>query len=245
MPFHEVSDIFNIREYPSRCGFLVSQAKSYIITHILVWFAVLLYGGVTVYPCFRHSYSAMYPLFGICMLLVVLTQMFLSLLGCTDPGIIPQILPSYESTELTAIPISQKVKKISVIYKVYSLNVKTHHLRVKFCNTCNIYRPPRTSHCSMCNACVERFDHHCPWVGMCIGKRNYKYYFSFVACLTVVTLLMNIQVIYLLCRLDSGQELGLFILNIVLAVYLFVAFIFVAILTGFHTYLILGNITTV
>jgi palmitoyltransferase ZDHHC9/14/18 len=44
----------------------------------------------------------------------------------------------------------------------------------KYCVECYIYRPLRAIHCQACNHCVERYDHHCPWLGVCIGKYNYR-----------------------------------------------------------------------
>ncbi len=64
-----------------------------------------------------------------------------------------------------------------------------------YCSTCQIYRPPRTSHCSRCDNCIEVLDHHCPFVGNCIGKRNYKYFIAFVMLASALAFMLIVQLI--------------------------------------------------
>eukprot|EP00262_Sarcandra_glabra_P004588 TRINITY_DN15708_c0_g1_i1.p1 TRINITY_DN15708_c0_g1~~TRINITY_DN15708_c0_g1_i1.p1 ORF type:complete len:312 (+),score=17.08 TRINITY_DN15708_c0_g1_i1:54-989(+) len=41
------------------------------------------------------------------------------------------------------------------------------------CSYCNIAQPPRSKHCHDCDKCVLQFDHHCVWLGTCIGQGNH------------------------------------------------------------------------
>jgi palmitoyltransferase ZDHHC9/14/18 len=42
-------------------------------------------------------------------------------------------------------------------------------VQVRYNDTCHFYQPPRAHHCSVNDNCIERFDHHCPWVGTTVG----------------------------------------------------------------------------
>lgn len=93
--------------------------------------------------------------------------------SCMDPGIIPR-----NPTDVIPHPPQQDPEE-KIIFK--------------YCPTCKIYRNSRAKHCRFCDNCVMQFDHHCPWLGNCVGVRNYRYFLTFVvstviACLYVIAL---------------------------------------------------------
>jgi hypothetical protein len=78
-----------------------------------------------------------------------------------------------------------RMRGVNMIFQGEESNTKFYNLRgrifkIKFCKTCMIIRPVGTTHCKICDICVERFDHHCPWVGNCIGRNNYKFFLIFI-----------------------------------------------------------------
>lgn len=101
---------------------------------------------------------------------------FLFLTSGRDPGIIPRNTKPPESDEMTT-PSTEWVNSKSPNLKIprtKDVLVNNITVKVKFCDTCLLYRPPRASHCSICNNCVQRFDHHCPWVGQCIALVSHR-----------------------------------------------------------------------
>lgn len=62
----------------------------------------------------------------------------------------------------------------------------------KYCVTCRLWRYPRAKHCRYCKACVRNFDHHCAWVGTCIGERNHLPFTIFLFFITTL-------ICYILC----------------------------------------------
>ena len=51
------------------------------------------------------------------------------------------------------------------------------------CKYCNVARARGTVHCYECDACIIELDHHCPWTGKCIGKKNLFYFYGFLSFL--------------------------------------------------------------
>lgn len=48
------------------------------------------------------------------------------------------------------------------------------------CPECEVIRSARSRHCAICNECVDRFDHHCPWINNCVGIKNHNAFLMFL-----------------------------------------------------------------
>ncbi|KAF8007111.1 hypothetical protein BT93_K1191 [Corymbia citriodora subsp. variegata] len=187
-------------------------------------------------------------------ILAVLDLIFLFLSSARDPGIVPRNSKPPESDDAfdATTPSMEWVNGRTPHMKLprtKDVIVNGHAVKVKYCDTCLLFRRPRASHCSICNNCVQRFDHHCPWVGQCIGIRNYRFFFMFISTSTVlciyvfafswIDLLQLKRVKNSLWKAMSDDYLSDFLI-----IYCFIAVWFVGGLTVFHSYLICTNQTT-
>ena len=67
--------------------------------------------------------------------------------------------------------------------KYYQKNYKIKEGITYFlCKKCNLAIPDElnSAHCEKCKICILSHDHHCNWVGKCIGKGNIIFFVGFL-----------------------------------------------------------------
>ena len=125
--------------------------------------------------------------------------------------------------------------------------------QMRYCDTCNIFRPPtRCSHCYTCEACVMGFDHHCVWLGTCIGARNYSPFIMFIFSLSLQILNMEYslfnELLFFMRQKTNDHtttEIGVVLENKlhigIIVPFIFLFLLLIILLSTFHVVLIIKN----
>ncbi|CAN0908004.1 Probable protein S-acyltransferase 3 [Linum grandiflorum] len=192
-----------------------------------------------------------YPVLVCGWVLLVMDFAFLFMTSSRDPGIIPRnarLPDTDESLDMRSSSmdwVNNRLQNMK-LPRTKDVFVNGYSVKVKFCDTCLLYRPPRASHCSICNNCVQKFDHHCPWVGQCIALRNYPFFICFITSSTMLCLYVFVFSWINIIRQKGTlwSVLSNDVISLSLIIYCFIAVWFVGGLTVFHFYLIFTNQTT-
>lgn len=179
--------------------------------------------------------SPVIPIFQVLIFVSLIINM--SFATFMDPGYYPKAAPDeYENMDDFRYPLYKSIK------------INNIQIRQKWCNTCYFYRPPRCSHCSSCNKCVDTFDHHCPWVNNCVGRRNYRYFVLFLLILIFHILSLGASCVYVLLELTNNLDTSWTDESVIAtcAILGLLGLVLLPIggLTGFHTMLISRGRTT-
>ena len=68
----------------------------------------------------------------------------------------------------------------------FCINTETEDTKhFNFCKKCNLItsKELNITHCDKCNVCILNYDHHCNWIGKCIGKGNIIFFIILVISL--------------------------------------------------------------
>ena len=119
--------------------------------------------------------------------------------------------------------------------------------RRRACKWCAKWKPDRCHHCRVCKACVLRMDHHCPWIGSCVGHGNHKPFLLLLLYATITCVFVAVCTGYHFERrmVQTSTEFAASVFGLSLVILSSCLSLVVGAFFLFHLYLTANALTTI
>jgi hypothetical protein len=170
-------------EYGRYWMFLHTQKHGHLLAVGPQWYfslivlSIILGVSIFVYHYFGPMVSVVIR--SLFLIVLVFTCVMYLLAILTNPGVIPRRRPTDEEIQ-GALGSQGEIA----------------------CQICHSLRSQRARHCADCDACIEGYDHHCVFMGKCVGRRNFSLFSVFA--ISVPALFFSILI--LSCMATNKQR---------------------------------------
>jgi hypothetical protein len=113
------------------------------------------------------------------LLLVVATHVYVRIAQSLGPGSVVLTLCFFAATTFLLTDVSLRDPGVCLDTEIPGTITPSEAGQWRWCDFCHVYQPPDGAHCPDCNVCVAGYDHHCVWMGTCIGRGNYRQFVKF------------------------------------------------------------------
>ncbi|CAF1101218.1 unnamed protein product [Adineta steineri] len=163
--------------------FLIPKDRAELVPIFLTLFLICLYATFelsVILPTIYHNvftYKEIFHLlFGCYIIFNLIGNLYICMI--TDTSVDTIICP----VQLPSATIIGKTQPDHLYY----------YCNWHYCHQCEVNVPPRSQHCFICRKCILKHDHHCTFLGRCIGYRNIRYYMCFLAWVWIGLVYCNI-----------------------------------------------------
>lgn len=231
---------------------------SVVVLHVFLPGALFLLNPQLIQEiCLKHRYTALYLL----LLIMTIAQYFYT--ASSSPGYVLDVMEDMYRAEEAILKCAK-----NVVLRILPMDEK-HHGRAQgkgvpympvatrspgssrsnsTCCHCHCWQPPRSKHCYDCGKCVLGFDHHCVWLGTCIGEGNHRRFWWYLFEETILGIWTAVMYVESFAKSNSGGLYASLVLHnglvTLLLIILLIGLFFSIMLLCFHSYLVVTNQTT-
>jgi palmitoyltransferase ZDHHC9/14/18 len=120
--------------------------------------------------------------------LILINSLSFTNISLTNPGYICKKFKNRNKEEHVEYVNGTKMHKF--FYNdiwLLSITIDGVEYFCNYCEECNCFKMPGTSHCRECDCCVIEMDHHCFWFNTCIARNNEKYFYIYIFSITALS----------------------------------------------------------